>query len=206
MQKVSHESKRSPNTGVGFLRMCRSFIQMLSAGIPLKSYGCRTMVGNWFEERISLEAHLPKSRGVRPAVRDLDVDVHVMAAETSPKWRQDEPPEARTTYQAMTDRAWLDGGARLARRAQTAEVRRRLEGSAALRQVSVAGSTATPRWLSTQFHDPHKTRFRSVYARDYGRPEWEAASRAAAAQTVADTPRRLWTDGTWTPGWAASNK
>jgi hypothetical protein len=110
---------------------------MLSAGIPLKAYGSRTMVGNWWEERIDLNAHLPKTRGVNPTTRDLDVDVHVMAAETSPKWRQNEPSVTVTTYEAMTDPALLDGKSHLTRKIQTAEKRRRLDGTGAMARVNV---------------------------------------------------------------------
>jgi hypothetical protein len=174
---------------------------MLDAGIPLKSYGSRTMVGNWWEERINLTAHLPATRGTKPTTRDLDVDVHVMAAETSPKWRQDEPSVSASTYSDMTNQGWLDEKARLTRKSQTAEMRRRLEGTASMSRVNVAGSTVTPIWLSRQFVDPHKTRFKTTYMRDYCRPELEETVATCTKRTIPDSPRRLWTEGTWKPGW-----
>jgi hypothetical protein len=179
---------------------------MLNAGIQLKAYGSRTMVANWWEERINLEAHLPKKRGITPATRDLDLDVHVMACETSPKWRQEEPSVQTTTYDDMTDQVWLDEKNHLMRKTRTAEARRRLEGAVSMRQVNVPSSTTTPQWLFTQFHDPHKTRFRSIYMRDYCKPELESTLGSGATRTLPDVPRRPWTVGTWTPGWGNSNK
>jgi hypothetical protein len=174
---------------------------MLSGGVPLKTYGCRTMVGNWWEERVNMNAHLPTTRAITPRTRDLDVDTHVMAAETSPKWRQDEPPVTSTTYRDMTSQARLDEKERLALRIQTADMRRRLEGTAAMVRSAVPASTVTPVWLSRQFHDPHKTRFKTVYMRDFSRPEMEDKVASCARRQLPDTPRRSWTEGTWIPGW-----
>jgi hypothetical protein len=164
------------------------------------------MVSNWWEERINLEAHLPRSRGISPATRELDVDTHVMAAETSPKWRQDLPSVTVSTYSAMTDQAWLDEKNRLTRKAHTAEQRRRLEGTTSMGRVNVPGSTVTPGWLSRQFHDPHKTRFKSIYMRDYCHPELEAIVASCTRRQVADAPRRPWTQGAWVPGWPEGSK
>jgi hypothetical protein len=194
---------------LGFLTVVNTNLtygKMLNAGIPLKAYGCRTMVANWWEERINLDAHLPMARGISLPTRDLDVDTHVMACETSPKWRQDHPSVTVSTYSDMTDQAWLDEKSRLVHRAQTADQRRRLEGTTTMRRVNVPGSTITPEWLSRQFHDPHKTRFKSVYMRDYCHPELEATIASCTRRPVADAPRRPWTQGTWGPGWPASKK
>lgn len=192
---------------LGFLTVMNTTLtssKMLNAGIPFKAYGCRTMVANWWEERINLEAHLPRARGITQPTRELDVDTHVMACETSPKWRQDHPSVTMSTYSDMTDQAWLDEKSRLVHRRQTADQRRRLEGTMAMRGVKVPGSTVTREWLSRQFHEPHKTRFKTVYMRDDCHPELEATIASCARRAVSDAPRRRWTQGTWIPGWRAS--
>jgi hypothetical protein len=136
----------------------------------------------------------------------MDLEVHVMAKETSPKWRQDDPSVTVSTYQDMTDQVWLDQKSHLTRKIHTAEARRRLEGTATMSRVNVPGSTVTMRWLSTEFYDPHKTRFKSIYMKDYCNPGFEATLSSRATPTIPDTPTRSALVGTWTPGWKSANK
>jgi hypothetical protein len=173
---------------------------MTAGGTPLKAYGCRTMVSNWWEERINLETHLPTARGVATPTIDMDVDTHVWARETSPKWRMDEPSVAVTTYDDMTNPDQLDAKSQHVRRIATADRRRRLEGTITMTAVNVPGSTITPALQSTLFHDPHKCRLKSVYMHDYCNPEFEMTMSRAPPRT-AETPTRKMTDGSWIPGW-----
>jgi hypothetical protein len=158
------------------------------------------MVNNWWEERINLDAHLPAARGVRTPTADLDVDTHVYAHETSPKWRMDEPSVTITTYQDMTSPDLLDAKSQHVRRIATTERRRRLEGTIAMTAVHVPGSTLTPTHQSTLFHDPHKRRLKTVYRRDYCNPEFEMTMSRTPPST-AETPKRIMTQGSWIPGW-----
>jgi hypothetical protein len=171
-------------------------------GCNLKNYGGRTMNGNWWEERVTLQAHLPPPPGeasFRP--RDMDVDTHVRSYEASPKWQMNAPSVKTTTYQDATNPDLLENKAQYVRRIHTAEDRHRLAGTATLTRLSAPGSTTTARFLSTQFTDPHKMTQRTVYQKSYCNPEFEATLQRGPLPPRADTPRRKATESSWTPGW-----
>ena len=59
--------------------------------MTLKTYGARTLSGNWFEERIAIEEHYG-SRDNPINVKDQTVDVHIRAYEESPKMTMNDAP------------------------------------------------------------------------------------------------------------------
>jgi hypothetical protein len=190
----------------------------MAQGCDLKKYGCRTMNGNWWEERITLHSHLaPKPEYGKQKTIDMDVDEHVRSYEPSPKWAQDLPSVKETTYQAFADPALLEGKTQKLRMIRTAEGRRRLEDTSTLATVSRPGSTMTAAFLSHLFIDPHKMPNETIYTKNYSkariRGNHEPSPFSAFYSTLGsrgtdrpiperpDTPRRLATEGSWVPGW-----
>jgi hypothetical protein len=166
----------------------------------LKNYGTRTLIGNWWEERVTLESYLPKYDRPRP-VRDLTVDVHVRAKHENPKMFFDEPFQQETTYQFDTNPDRLEERSVLKSRGLKLESRRRLAGTNTMALESQPGSTKTPQLLSKQFHDPNKVRHKTVNQKAYNNPEFETTrGRLRSAETV--KPRITALTESWDgPGW-----
>ena len=175
----------------------------------LKSFGSRTLVGNWWEERITLEAQWDKKERGPLATRDMDIDTHIHAYEECPKWRMSSESVKSTSYQDDTNPERLEERQRLQQRVRTAEKRRRLEGTVTVARSGRPGATETPAMLSRQFIDPHKVRMKTVYMKTIS----NAARPATATETAPETPaaperpvrvRHGITDSTWNPSWGNS--
>ncbi|OHT02129.1 hypothetical protein TRFO_30890 [Tritrichomonas foetus] len=169
----------------------------------MKNYGTRTLVGNWYEERITLDAHQKlKNPNSELRTRDMTVDVHIKANEEAPKMFMNEPFKGKTTYSHDTSPKRLEKRSEILARIYTADHRRRLQGTASMAQETLPGSTMTSNLLSHQFHDPNKTRFKTVYQKSYNIPEFEATRSAnRTAITNSRPPRITALTDTWDPTW-----
>lgn len=174
----------------------------MSCACNLKNYGCRTLVDNWYEQRIALEKHFGDT-GVQ--TKDMTVECHIKPSEENPKWEMDYPPVTRSQYQDDTDISHLEERNNIHRRIHTADRRRRLQGTATMAQEIVPGSTLTPRYLTHQFEDPNKTRFKTTYQKAYCRPETSfyrtRGTNSQQSPRAKVKPRYACTDSTWSPGW-----
>lgn len=164
----------------------------------LKNFGTRTLVGNWFEERVTLESHFAQ-RGTTISPRDMTVDVHISAKDECPKMDLSMPFEKETSYTFDTHPRRIEERNAIKRKIDTANQRRRLTGTRSIAQASHPGTTATPTYLSRQFIDPNKTRFKTTYLKSYNRPEFEATRGLSTYQQTRDKPRMTQLDTTWTP-------
>ena len=169
----------------------------------LKNYGTRTLVGNWFEERITLDAHQKmKDPNAAPLqIRDMTVDVHIKANEEAPKMFVNEPFVGKTTYAHDTKPKRLERRNEMIARIYTAEKRRRMDGVGGM--PNEPGSTITPTMLPTQFYDPYKTRYKTTYQKSYNIPEFETirGTRVTNISTSSIPPRMTAMTETWVPGW-----
>ncbi|OHT02111.1 hypothetical protein TRFO_07312 [Tritrichomonas foetus] len=174
---------------------------IMACACNLKNYGSRTLVGNWFEERITLDKHFgPGSL----QLKDMDLECQVKPFEVCPKWEMDHPSIKTSQYQEDTDIRHLEERNQIHRRINTANARRRLQGTGTLALEGIPGSTCTPSQLTHQFIDPHKMRFKTTYQKAYCRPETEMRCRGpgkTGAATSRMPPRIACTDSTWSPGW-----
>ena len=167
------------------------------SGLQLKNYGVRTMVGNWYEERIMLDKY---SRGYLQ-VKDMTLEKHVKPNESTPKWEMDFPSVTTSQYQEDTDIRRLEERGDLQRRVQRLEARRRLQGTGLIAAEAIPGSTCTQHLLPTQFIDPNKTRHKTEYQRAYCGPDTtqrlQSPRRMSPRRAV--TPRIGITTGHWRP-------
>ena len=170
----------------------------------LKNYGCRTLLGNWYEERIALDKHY-ENKNVK--TRDVTVECHIQPTEESPKWEMDYPLVTKSQYQVDTDPDLLKEQRCIQRRIRTANQRRRLQGTVTMAEEAMPGSTETPEFLSHEFIDPHKVRMKTTYEKAYCRPQTSRAiSRGYLFDPITNVrpdvkPRYACTDSTWQPGW-----
>jgi hypothetical protein len=167
--------------------------------VALKNYGMRTLVANWFEERVNLDAYHEK-RGTPVPIADLSVDVHVPASSQNPGMVFDVPCDMITTYGDATAPERLEEQSGNQRRLAKSNARKRLSGAASLSATVVPGSTITPTLLSRQFYDPLKQRHSTTYNKHYGRPEFEAI-RGNSQRTESSKPRITALTDTWDPSW-----
>lgn len=162
------------------------------------------MIGNWWEERITLEDHLPPQYGEKTfRTREMSVDVHVKCFEECPKMKFDTPSVTTSQYTEDTKPELLEERDRLRRRIDTANKRKRLEGTRTLAVQNRPGTTQTPQMLSRQFIDPNKVRMKTVYQKSFNRPENTATTNRCATPRRCQPmpPRYAMTDSTWSPGW-----
>jgi hypothetical protein len=167
----------------------------------LKNYGIRTLVGNWFEERVTVNAYLGQ-HAVPKEVKDLDIDVHVSVKDENPGMLMDAPSVTQSSYSYATLPALLEQRNRVRSQLQTVESRRRLTGTTSLSTSALPGATLTPSLLPKQFHDPNKTRYSSCYRKHYARPEFEAI-RGLSRRDMSSVPRITALTETWDPTWQA---
>lgn len=174
----------------------------MACACNLKNYGCRTLVDNWYEQRIALEKHFGDKN---VATKDMTIECHIKPSEENAKWEMDFPPVTRSQYQDDTDISHLEERNEIHRRINTANRRRRLQGTATMAEETIPGSTMTPRLLTHQFYDPHKTRFKTTYQKAYCRPETTFARSRGMTRKQSPRanvkPRYGCTDSTWSPGW-----
>lgn len=170
----------------------------------LKNYGTRTLVGNWFEERVTLNAHYANQNKPVPPTREMTVDIHVKAFQENPKMRMEDPFQKQSSYAIDTAIGRLNDRADIQKRIQTATRRQRLDGTVSMSRSAMPGSTFTPTMLGRQFHDPQKTRYNTVYRKSYNQPDFETirTQRIATQQAGrAEGPKIKATDSTWKPNW-----
>lgn len=168
----------------------------------MKNYGTRTLIGNWYEERITLEAYEKKKNpDYELKTRDMTIDLHINANEENPKMMLDTPFEGETTYAIETSKQKLEKRNELRNRIYTANHRRRLEGTRSIAQESLPGSTITPNFLSKQFYDPNKTRYKTVYMKSYNRPEFESIRGTLQTSQESTRPRVNALTDHWNPTW-----
>lgn len=175
----------------------------MAGACNLKNYGCRTLLGNWYEERIALNKHFGEGT---LKTRDLDYEKHIKPHQESPKWEMDWPAIKTSQYQDDTAQWRLDERDAIKRRINTANRRRRLQGTAVIAEEGNPGSTITAQFLTHQFQDPNKVRMKTTYQKAFGRPETAMVrSRGLGYNTSAipksNSPRRGITESTWSPGW-----
>lgn len=169
----------------------------------MKNYGTRTLIGNWYEERLTLEAYeKAKNPNHQFQTRDLTVDLHINANEESPKMISDGPTKYKTAYMRETSLKKLAKRDEVRSRIYTSNCRRNLQGTMSMTNETLPGSTNTPTLLPHQFYDPYKTRFKTIYQKSYNRPEFEAI-RGTLRNTNDDTRanRISQTKGSWDPTW-----
>ena len=168
--------------------------------MTLKNYGCRTLIGNWWEERIVEQTRHPDIQ-----IRDMTVDLHQPADEETPKMLFNAPQDFSTSYKIDNDPSRISEQARLQRRLTTAENRHRLQGTKTIDRANTPGGTQTPSFLTKQFIDPHKQRLKTVYQKSYCRPELIASMTKPTfdeQQPNQQTIRRhSITESSWKPGW-----
>ena len=169
----------------------------------LKAYGCRTMVGNWWEERIMMEAQSQVRKEPPVPMRERTVDYHIRANEECPKWQMNDATIKTSAYMDDTNPERLEERNRLLHRKELAERRRRLEGTQAITQSGMPGSTITPSMLSKEFIDPSKVRMKTVYMKTFGDKPFESTRSSGINQFYQPSmpPRRTVTESTWVPGW-----
>lgn len=167
--------------------------------LALKNYGMRTLVANWFEERVNLDAYHEK-RGTPMPITDLSVDVHVPVNSENPGMVLDTPCDMITTYGDATAPERLEEQSRNHHRLAKSNGRKRLSGAASLSATVIPGSTVTPVLLSKQFYDPLKQFHSTTYMDHYGRPEFEAI-RGKSQRTQSTGPRITALTDTWDPSW-----
>lgn len=161
-------------------------------------------MGNWFEERVTLNAHQTNQNKPALQIRDLTVDVHVKAFEENPKMRMNEPFQKQSSYAVDTAISRLNERAEIQKRIQTATRRQRLDGTVSMSRSAAPGSTLTSTMLGKQFHDPNKTRYNTVYRKSFNQPDFETIrTQRMASQQVgrAEGPKIKATDSTWKPSW-----
>ena len=141
----------------------------------MKNYGTRTLIGNWYEDRLTLEAYeKEKNPGHQFQTRDLTVDLHIKANEESPKMIFDGQTKYKTAYMRETSLKKLEKRDEIRSLIYSRNARRNLQGTMSMANEALPGSTITPSYLPHQFYDPYKTRFKTVYQKSYNRPEFEA--------------------------------
>jgi hypothetical protein len=167
--------------------------------VQLKNYGVRTLMGNWFEERQTLNSYLQR-RSAPLDTRDMSVDVHVACRAENPPLDSEVPREMVSTYQESTDQSRLDVRDRNLLRLRTSDARKRLGSSLSLMATSAPGSTTTPTLLARQFIDPNRVWHSTTYEAHYGRPEFEAV-RGLSQRAETTRPRVTALTETWDPTW-----
>ena len=181
----------------------RLYVKATKMASNLKSYGCRTMVGNWWEERIMMEAQSEVRKEPPVPMRDRTVDYHIRANEECPKWQMNDASIKTSAYMDDTNPERLVERDRLLRRKEIAERRRRLEGTTTITQSGMPGATITPSMLSKEFIDPNKVRMKTVYMKTFGDKPFESTTSRGINQFYQPSmpPRRTVTESTWVPGW-----
>jgi hypothetical protein len=167
--------------------------------LQLKNYGVRTLMGNWFEERQTLNAYLQR-RSLPLDNRDMSVDVHVVCKTENPPLDPEVPRSMLTTYTEAMGRERLDARGRHLLRLRTSDARARLSGAQSLSATALPGSTATTRMLARQFIDPNEVWHETSYGSHYARPEFEAVRGRPQRAEGARSRVTALTD-TWDPTW-----
>lgn len=169
----------------------------------MKNYGTRTLIGNWYEDRLTLEAYeKQKNPDHQFQTRDLTVDLHIKANEESPKMISGGPTKYKTAYMRETSLKKLEKRDEIRSLIYSRNCRRNLQGTTTMANESLPGSTITPSILPHQFYDPYKTRFKTVYQKSYNRPEFEAIRGQTTTNTTESFANRAsQTKGSWDPTW-----
>ena len=166
-------------------------------GTNLKNFGTRTLVGNWWEERQTLNEY----SGGNVLVKDMSLELHIRASEESPKTQPIDQIDMTTSYKIDTDPKKLDEQKRIQERIQEIEKRKRLAGTATFQKVSQPGTTTTLESLPSRFIDPHKTRYKTVYQKTFNRPTFEESLSKKSSQA----PNQKYfnsLESTWDPNWS----
>ena len=127
----------------------------------MKSYGARTLVGNWWEERQNIDAY----SGRHVPLVEQTVDLHPSPKVQNPKLVYNDKTPVKSSYTIDTDPANLEQQKRLVKKLQSLERRKLLVGS--LPNPKAPKETLTTTQLSTRFYDPQKTRYKTVYQKSY---------------------------------------
>ena len=134
----------------------------------MKSYGTRTLEGNWWEERQNLEAYC----GRKLDMAEMTVDLHVSAKAKNPDLVYDDKTPMKSSYAIDTDPENLAKQKRLIKKVQQIE-RRKLQVGTESKKGGVPEESLTMKQLSTRFYDPMKTRYKTVYQKTFCHPEFE---------------------------------
>ena len=143
----------------------------------MKSYGTRTLVGNWWEERQNLEAYFGEIQ-----TKDMTVDVRISAKKKNPEIVCSENTPMMSTYQQETNPENLEKQKRLIKHVQNVQRRKLLVGTTP--SAEAPQESLTTKQLSTRFYDPQKTRYKTVYQKSYNQPEFETIRAMRAASPV----------------------
>mgnify|MGYP006920202917 CR=1 FL=1 len=107
------------------------------------------------------------------------------------------PTVSQSTYQESTDPIHLTANEEIRRRCETNHRRRQI-GCIPTRPAAV---TITPQLLPTQFIDPNKQRYKTVYQKSYNRPETTTATTRSVLTVTAPRVHQQVTESSWRPGW-----
>ena len=151
----------------------------------MKNYGSRTLIGNWWEERQNIEAYV----GREVPLAEQTVDLHVSAKRKNPDLVYTDNTPVRSTYSIDTDPANIEQQKRLQKKVEALQRRKIMVGS--LPNTKAPKETMTLSQLSTQFYNPEKTRYKTVYQKSYNHPEFETIR---AMRAASPTPHESFVD------------
>ena len=149
----------------------------------MKSYGARTLIGNWWEERQNIDAYY----GRQVPLAEQTIDLHVSPKRKNPDLVYTDFQPMISAYTETTNPEKLEQQKRLVQKVEQLQRRKLLVTN--IPNPKAPKETLTPAHLSTRFYDPMKTRYKTIYQKSYNQPEFETIRAMRAASPPPPSPK-----------------